>query len=253
MPRPTSRLPAVATSSPPSYPRLMTAPSTDDSFEARLLVLRARIEAVCTRAGRDPAGVQLIGVSKTHPVEVVRSAVASGLVDLGENRAQEFVQKARTASTFPTPPTWHFIGHLQRNKAREVLPYLDVLHSLDSTRLIEEIERRISPERSPLDCYLEVNVAGEMQKEGVAPSDLPSLLRAASDSAALRVLGLMTVAPRVDAPEDTRPVFRALRELAHAHGLTGLSMGMTEDFNVAIEEGATAIRVGRAIFGARLG
>jgi PLP dependent protein len=231
----------------------MTAPSNADSIEARLLAVRARIQAACARAGRDPSDVRLIGVSKTHPVEVIRVAVESGLTDLGENRAQEFVEKARATSAFPTPPIWHVIGHLQRNKARDVLPYVDVLHSVDSTRLIEEIERRIPPGRMPLDCYLEVNVGGEMQKDGVTPSELPALLRAASGSAALRVLGLMTVAPRVDTPEEARAVFRALRELAGAHGLTGLSMGMTEDFEVAIEEGATAVRVGRAIFGERLG
>lgn len=230
----------------------MTVPSPADSLEERLASVRARIEATCARAGRDPADVQLIGVSKTHPIEVLRNAVEAGLLDLGENRAQEFVEKARAASAFPTPPTWHFVGHLQRNKARDVLPYIDVLHSIDSPRLIEAIERRISTDRTPLDCYLEVNVAGEAQKGGVAPSGLPLLLRAASGSAALNVLGLMTVAPLVATPEEARPAFRALRALARAHGLAGLSMGMTEDFEVAIEEGATAVRVGRAIFGERL-
>jgi pyridoxal phosphate enzyme (YggS family) len=229
------------------------SPGAPDSIASRIAAVRSRIDAACERAGRDPADVLLIGVSKTQPIEVLREAVEAGLTDLGENRAREFVDKAVAAAGFPVPPAWHFIGHLQRNKVREVLPHVDVLHSVDSPRLVEEIARRIPPKRAPLDCYLEVNVAREARKEGVTPLDLPALLQAASESPALRVLGLMTVAPRVTSPEDARPVFRALRDLTRAHGLAGLSMGMTEDFEVAIEEGATAIRVGRALFGDRLG
>jgi PLP dependent protein len=141
-----------------------------------------------------------------------------------------------------------------------VLPHLEALHSLDSFALIQEIERRIaggaqvtpgSGAVASLPCYLEVNVAGETQKQGVTPDALPELLRAAQASNAVQVVGLMTVAPHVADPEVVRPVFRALRDLAHAHGLAGLSMGMTDDYSVAIEEGATVVRVGRAIFGAR--
>lgn len=230
--------------------------TTTQTLAARLDVVRGRIAAACGRAGRDPAEVTLIAVSKTHPLESVREALAAGATDLGENRAQELVPKAEAATLAGLAPRWHFIGHLQRNKARDVLPHISVLHSVDSAALVAEIERRLpalaSAAAAPrLRCYLEVNVAGEAQKAGVPPDDLEPLLAVASASPALEVIGLMTVAPLVPDPEAARPVFRALRELAHAHGLAGLSMGMTDDFEVAIEEGATAIRVGRAIFGER--
>jgi len=232
----------------------MTVPVTPRTdLSARIAAVQARIEAACDRVGRDPSGVTLIGVSKTHDIETVAGAVTAGLSHLGENRAQEFVGKARAAEERGLRPHWHFIGHLQRNKVRDVLPHVAVLHSLDSTRLIEEIERRaeLRPNASPLPCYIEVNVWGEAQKEGVAPEALEDLLRVASNTAVVEVIGLMTVAPRVAIAEEARPVFRTLRELAAAQGLQGLSMGMTEDFEVAIEEGATAVRVGRAIFGER--
>ncbi|MBM3139644.1 MAG: YggS family pyridoxal phosphate-dependent enzyme [Chloroflexi bacterium] len=225
---------------------------------SRLEAVRARIAEACARAGRDPAGVTLVGVTKIHPLEVVREALDAGLVDLGENRAQELVPKAEAAAAAGLGPRWHFIGHLQRNKARDVLPHVHALHSLDSPALVAEIERRLpalAPAGAPsrLRCYLEVNVSGEAQKHGVAPADLAALLRAAAASPALDVVGLMAVAPLVDDPERARPVFRELRALAGAHGLAGLSMGMTDDFEVAVEEGATIVRVGRAIFGERRG
>ena len=232
----------------------MTVPATPRTdLSTRIAVVQARVEAACGRVGRDPSEITLIGVSKTHDVETVAGAVTAGLRHLGENRAQEFVGKARAAEERGLRPHWHFIGHLQRNKVRDVLPHVAVLHSLDSTRLIEEIERRaeLRPNALPLPCYIEVNEGGEAQKEGVSPEALNDLLRVASNSAAVEVIGLMTVAPRVSMPEDARPVFRTLRELAEAQGLQGLSMGMTEDFEIAIEEGATAVRVGRAIFGER--
>lgn len=236
----------------------MAAASPHDDSEdiaARLALVRERIRRACERAGRDPADVTLVGVSKTHPPEVVREAFEAGLVDLGENRAQELAPKATVLVEAGIRPRWHFIGHLQRNKVRDVLPHIAVLHSLDSERLIEEIERRFAerPDHDrPLSCYLEVNVAGEASKEGISPAEVAALLRRASDSPVLAVEGLMTVAPRVARAEEARPVFRALRELAAAHGLSGLSMGMTDDFEVAIEEGAALVRVGRAIFGERV-
>ncbi len=214
----------------------------------RLAAVRAEIERACERAGRDPASVTLVAVTKTHPLEIVREAVEAGLTDLGENRAQEFVPKAEAAAGAGLAPRWHFIGHLQRNKVRQVAPHIDVLHSVDSERLVAEIERRAA---RPLPCYIEVNVAGEASKQGVAPEELPALLASAAAASNVEVAGLMTIAPLVDEPEEVRPVFRRLRELAHAHGLDGLSMGMTDDYAVAIEEGATIVRVGRAIFGDR--
>lgn len=216
-------------------------------------VLR-RIDTACDRAGRDPSTVTLIAVSKTHPAATVAEAMTSGLTAFGENRAQELVPKAEAAQTMGLQPQWHFIGHLQRNKVRDVLPHVAVLHSLDSERLVDEIVARWDERGSdePLPCFIEVNVAGEAQKEGVDPDRVPALLAAARASGVLDVRGLMTVAPHADDGEAVRPIFVRLRELAAQHGLRELSMGMTDDFEVAIEEGATAVRVGRAIFGERL-
>ncbi len=234
-----------------------TAPRTLDD---RIALVRARIADACERAGRDPSDIRLIAVSKTHDADYVTEAVAAGLEDLGENRAQELVPKAQALESANVHATWHFIGHLQRNKVREVLPYVGVLHSLDSTRLIDEIARHrpeaiarrsVTHGDGPLPCYIEVNVAGEAQKHGVTPDEVGDLLAAAARCPEIQVSGLMTVAPHVPDPEQVRPVFRGLRRLAEAHGLRGLSMGMTGDFEVAIEEGATAVRVGRAIFGER--
>ena len=227
---------------------------TTTTLAMRLAAVRARIAAACARAGREPAEVTLVGVSKTQPVEAVAEALAAALVDLGENRAQELLPKAEAAAARGLAPRWHFIGHLQRNKVRDVLPHIATLHSLDSVRLLEEIERRATAIElaAPLPCYLEVNVGGEASKQGIEPAALPQLLAAASAARAVTVAGLMTVAPQVDDPEQLRPLFRRLRELAQAQGLDRLSMGMTDDYAVAIEEGATAVRVGRAIFGERI-
>jgi hypothetical protein len=223
----------------------MTATAT---IAERLAAVRADVARACERAGRDPAAVTIVGVTKTQPVAAVRDALDAGLANFGENRAQELVPKAEAAAALGLAPRWHFIGHLQRNKVRQVLPHTAVLHSLDSERLLDEIEHRAA---HPLPCYLEVNVSGEASKEGIVPHQLPSLLAAAQSARNIEVAGLMTVAPLVDDPEQVRPVFRSLRELARAHGLDGLSMGMTDDYAVAIEEGATVVRIGRAIFGAR--
>ena len=240
---------------------MAVSPALDTSHvAAHVAAVRARIAEACARAGRDPSDVTLVAVSKGHPIELVRAAVDAGCLDLGENRAQELLPKAVASAALVPEPRWHFIGHLQRNKVRDVLPHIASLHSLDSAGLLDEIGRRGREGGRPhrdggaatrLACYLEINVAGEAQKQGITPNALPELLRAAQASEVVQVLGLMTVAPHVEDPDAVRPVFRALRELAQAHGLAGLSMGMTEDYSVAIEEGATVVRVGRAIFGAR--
>ena len=235
----------------------MTATAT--SISSRLAVVREHIAAACDRAGRDPAEVTIVGVTKTHPPSLVVEALAAGLTDIGENRAQELLPKAAAIEARGLAPRWHFIGRLQRNKVRGVLPHIAALHSLGSVRLADEIERRAerleadsgASARGPLPCYLEVNVAAEASKDGVAPEELPELLRVAANRPHIAVAGLMTVAPLADDPEQVRPVFRQLRELACAHGLEGLSMGMTDDYVVAVEEGATVVRLGRVIFGAR--
>lgn len=237
----------------------MPAPTAVD-VAANVADVRARIAETCARAGRDPAEVTLVAVSKGHPIDLVGAAIEAGCHDLGENRAQELLPKALEARAAGLGIRWHFIGHLQRNKVRDVLPHLASLHSLDSLSLLQEIARRgreggrghiDGGAATPLPCYLEVNVAGEAQKQGVSPDALPELLRAARATEVVEVVGLMTVAPHLPNPEAVRPVFRALRDLARAHGVAGLSMGMTEDYSVAVEEGATVVRVGRAIFGAR--
>lgn len=232
--------------------------TSPDTVAGRLRVVEQRIAAACERAGRDPAEVTLIAVSKGQPLDAIREALDAGARAFGESRTAELEPKATEAARWPIPPRWHFIGHLQRNKVRETLPLIDVLHSVDSPALVEVIareqERRAAGPAGappPLPCYLEVNIAGESAKGGVTARELPALLQLAGDCPGLRVLGLMTVAPMVAHPREVRPVFAALRDLARAHGLDGLSMGMTGDFEVAIEEGATAVRVGRAIFGAR--
>lgn len=230
--------------------------TTTATIATRLEAVRERIAAACERAGRDPADVTIVGVTKTHPVEAVEEALAAGQLDLGENRAQELVPKAEQAAEMGLAPRWHFIGGLQRNKVRQVLPHIAVLHSLDSVRLADEIEKRAEQGRAPdpdapLPCYLEVNVGGEASKQGVEPAGVGELLRGVAGLRHVEVAGLMTVAPQVDDPEHVRPVFRQLRELAEAHGLAELSMGMTEDYEVAIEEGATVVRLGRVIFGPR--
>lgn len=228
----------------------MTATAT--SIASNLAAVREQIAAACERAGRDPGGVTIVGVTKTHPPSLVEEALAAGLTDIGENRAQELLPKAEALEARGLAPRWHFIGRLQRNKVRGVLPHIAALHSLGSVRLAERLEAASGAgARDPLPCYLEVNVAGEASKDGIAPEELPDLLREAANRRHIAVAGLMTVAPLVDDPEQVRPVFRQLRELARAHGLDGLSMGMTDDYVVAVEEGATVVRLGRVIFGAR--
>jgi pyridoxal phosphate enzyme (YggS family) len=233
---------------------MTTAPAGPaPTVASRLAAVRDSIARACAAAGRDPAEVTLVGASKTQPAEVLAAACAAGLCDFGENRAQELLPKAAALAERGLTARWHFIGTLQRNKVRDVLPHIVALHSLDSLRLADELERQLEREATGrrLACYVEVNVGGEASKAGVAPSELAALLAGLRGRSHVEVAGLMTVAPPADDPEQVRPVFRALRELAHTHGLRGLSMGMTEDYPVAIAEGATVVRVGRALFGAR--
>ena len=201
--------------------------------------VRARIAAAAARANRDPAEVTLIGATKTVDVARVRDAVAVGVVDVGENRAQELLQKA------PLVPgaRWHFIGRLQRNKVRVLAPWVTAWHSVDRDAVGDEIARR-APGALVL---VEVNLAREPQKGGCEPEAVPGLVERLR-GAGLLVDGLMTVPPQTG---DPRRFFAALRDLAGEVGVRQLSMGMTEDFEVAVEEGATMVRVGRALFGDR--
>jgi pyridoxal phosphate enzyme (YggS family) len=219
-----------------------------ESVADRLAAVLARVEAACHRSGRPPASVRLLAVSKRHPAERIREAYAAGQRDFGENYAQELRDKAKELADLPGL-RWHMIGPLQANKAKYVAAVASWFHALDDGGAAAELDRRLPPDRT-LDCLVNVNVAGEETKHGVAPSALPGLLEAARAWPRLRVVGLMTLPPWGD-PEASRPHFRALRALAAQHGLAELSMGTTDDFEVAVEEGATWVRVGTSIFGPR--
>jgi pyridoxal phosphate enzyme (YggS family) len=213
-----------------------------------LAAVRERIARACERAGRSPDEVVLVGVTKGRSAEEVVEAVDAGLEDVGENRVQEALAKLEQAALLRASPRWHFIGHLQTNKAKVVAGPFAIIHSVDSIRLAQALSKQA---RAPLPALLEVNVAGEATKFGFAPSELPGALQDIRTMPNLDVRGLMTVAPAVAEAESVRPVFRQLRILRDELGMRELSMGMTDDFEVAIEEGATIVRVGRAIFGER--
>ncbi len=218
------------------------------SIAGRLTEVRARIGAACRRAGRSPSDVTLVGVTKGFPAEAVAEAVSAGLEDCGENRVQEAAAKIATLAAMGIRPRWHLIGHLQTNKVKTALGLFAILHSVDSLRLARELRARAT---QPVPILLEVNVSQEASKFGFSVGELPNAASAISALPNLDVRGLMTVAPFSHDPETARPFFRQLRELRDATGLRELSMGMTDDFEVAIEEGATMVRVGRAIFGQR--
>jgi len=217
--------------------------------------VRERIAAACARAGRDPASVRIVAVSKTQPAEAVREAVAAGADAIGENRVQEASGK-RPLVTGATP--WHLIGPLQRNKARAALELFDVIETVDRPELADRLEGLLAPLGRVLPVFLEVNVGGEQQKSGVLPGVAPALAeRIVAGCPHLSIRGVMTVPPYHPDPERARPVFaqlrRLAREIAARAGLAPLelSMGMTEDFEVAVEEGATLVRLGRVVFGER--
>jgi pyridoxal phosphate enzyme (YggS family) len=213
----------------------------------RLAHVKQRIAAACARSGRDPASVRLVAVSKLQPIELVREAWAAGQRDFGENYAQHLRDRARELADLDGI-RWHAIGPLQTNKVKYVAAAATAFHALDRVEIAEELgKRRLD---APMPCFVEVNVAGEATKHGVAPAGLGPLLEQVRNVRGIDVVGLMTMPPEGEA-EAARPWFRRLRELAAEHGLRELSMGTTEDFEVAVEEGATVVRVGRSIFGER--
>jgi pyridoxal phosphate enzyme (YggS family) len=211
--------------------------------------VRDRIATAARRAGRDPAAVKLIAVAKTRPPEDIVAALAAGQRAFGENYAQELRDKARALADQGCE--WHFIGPLQRNKVKYVVGTAALVHAVEDIGLAREIDRRARASDLVQDVLLEVNIAREPQKHGVAPEQLPALLAELAGLGNLRCRGVMTMAPLHEDAEASRPHFRALRQLAECVRLPELSMGMTQDFEVAIEEGATLVRVGTAIFGAR--
>jgi len=218
--------------------------------------VQARIARAAKASGRDPNGVKLIAVSKTQPASAVREAYAAGQRDFGENYVQELLQKAEELRDLPDL-RWHLIGHLQRNKAKSVAPLVSLLHTVDSVELAQELAKRLAaaaPERR-LPVLVEVSIAGEEQKHGVAPENLAELLERIESLPQLSLRGLMCVPPLTEDPAGARPHFDALARLRELHGgvarLPELSMGMTHDLEHAVAAGATMVRVGTAIFGAR--
>lgn len=212
--------------------------------------VRERIARACERAGRNVDAVQLISVSKGHPVETIRAAYDAGMRVFGENYAQELAEKASSLSDLEEIQ-WRFIGHLQRNKIKLIERARASVDTVDSLRLAEAISSRAKLAGRDVELLIQVNIACEPQKSGCTPEDLPALVKAVRGLPNVDLRGLMTVAPDLSDPEDTRPFFSALRELAEAHGLPELSMGMTHDLEQAVEEGATMLRIGTAIFGPR--
>ena len=215
--------------------------------------VRERIDKAARRSGRDAGSIRLVGIGKTMPAEVIREAVEAGLGDVGENRVQEARDKV---PLLPDRIRWHLVGHLQGNKAAQAARLFQVVHSIDSTAILQRLER--VTEGRTIDALVQVDLGGEESKFGVAEADLDSILEAAGACRWIAVRGLMILPPYDPDPERMRPYFRRLRLLLEkarrVHpglALEELSMGMTQDFEVAIEEGATMVRVGRALFGER--
>lgn len=253
-------------------------------LQSRIVAVQERIAAAARRGGRDPDDVTLVAVSKTHAAEEVAAAYAAGLRIFGENRVEEAAPKTKAVARLLAPgpaPAWHMIGHLQSRKAEDVLPWASMVHSVDSVKLAQRLSRFVTSPPYPLSyeergrtplpsqgggwgvghlpILLEVNVSGEASKYGFRPEELPGAAEAVAALPGLTLQGLMTMAPIAADPEEVRPVFAALRDLRAVLARRyprldwrHLSMGMTDDFEVAIAEGATLVRVGRAIFGERI-
>ena len=227
------------------------------SIADRLTGIRERLDAAARSAGRLPSSVRLVAVSKTFPVHAIREAYAAGQRDFGENKVQEALQKI--TETTDLSIRWHLLGHLQTNKARKAAQTFDVIHGVDSVALLQKLDQAAEEAGRRPDLLIQVDLAGETTKFGVSPGEVPALLEAGAACRAARVVGLMTLPPAPETPEDARPWFRRLRDLRDgwvasgvpADMLAELSMGMSGDFEVAVQEGATLVRVGTAIFGAR--
>lgn len=225
-----------------------------DIFEERLTRIRERIAKACERSGRKPETVNLLPVSKTYGPERVREAAECGLTVFGENRVLEARQKIPLC---PGNLAWHLVGHLQTNKVKEAVRLFAMIHSVDSRRLLVAIDTAGELTGRIMPVFLEVNVSGESSKFGLAPADVPAILNAANGLQRVEIVGLMTMPPIAEDPEHARPFFQKLRALrdqwrpATGFALNELSMGMSHDFEIAIEEGATWIRVGTLLFGSR--
>jgi len=227
-----------------------------EQIRERLVRVRERIARAAERAGRNAEDITLIAVSKTFDTATVQQAVDAGARDLGENRVQEAITKV---STVKGDIRWHLIGHLQSNKARQAVEAFDVIHTIDSSQLADRLDRIAGEIARKPDVLVQVDLAHEATKSGADETELPAIVEALDSARNLEFRGLMTLPPLFDSPEKTRPYFRRLREIldglnsrrATQRKLTELSMGMTGDFEIAIEEGATMVRVGTAVFGVR--
>ena len=224
---------------------------SESQLGARLASIRAQIEAAALNCGRLPQDVTLVAISKTHPASLIKTAIELGVTDVGENRVQEAEQKINEVGR--TKARWHLVGHLQANKARRAVQLFDVIHSLDSLELAQRLDRLCGEEgRETLPVLIQVDLGHEETKSGIDESSLPQLLDGLAGLSRVQLIGLMTLPPYFDEPDQARPFFRRLRELRDKWVPNGeLSMGMTHDFAVAIEEGATMVRIGTAIFGER--
>jgi pyridoxal phosphate enzyme (YggS family) len=218
---------------------------TRDEIRANLAAVNGRIEAACKRAGRKREEVTLVAVSKTFPAEAVTNAIAAGATHVGENKVQEARDKKPLVSG---SARWHLIGHLQSNKAKDAVRVFDVIETVDSLELAEKVAKAATAAGKRQEILLQVNIGREAQKSGADPDTVQALARDIAAIEGLSLRGLMTIPPL---DREARPHFRAMRELQQRIGVAELSMGMSEDFEIAIEEGSTIVRVGRAIFGAR--
>lgn len=228
----------------------------DNSYlKENLSALRGRVSAAAVKAGRNPADIKIVAVTKNVAVDRIKCAVHEGITDLGENRVQELLAKQ---PYFGSGVRWHLIGHLQTNKVKSVVGRVALIHSLDSWRLAVEIDKRSREAGTVTEVLAQVNVSGEHTKYGVSPAELYDFIAGLRELEGLSVRGLMTIAPLVEDPEEVRPVFKKLKDLSDdikqrmpSVSLSWLSMGMTNDYVVAVEEGANILRVGTGIFGAR--
>jgi len=218
--------------------------------------IRQKLAAACIRVGRNPSEVTLVAVSKTFPADRIREALLGGAIDIGENYVQELLGKQKILGN---NVRWHFIGHLQSNKVKYVAEWIHLIHSVDNVRLAAEIDKRAAQCGRIIDILIEVNTTGESSKYGIRPEETVQFIELLAPLKHLRIAGLMTIGPFLPDPESSRPMFRTLRELRDEGEsldqknvtMRHLSMGMTGDFEVAVEEGATLVRIGTAIFGAR--
>jgi len=231
-----------------------------DSLQARLEAIEERIRSACRKAGSDRTGVTLLPVTKGQSPETISHAHRLNLSEFGENRVQDLLSKKNLLAEEDIFPKWHFLGHLQKNKVKDIVGIIDTLHTLDSINLVTILDRRrkylkdrgrLLTSAPPMRCFIQINITEENHKSGVRLNNFDRLLETARKSNELSVVGLMAMAPYNEDANEARPIFSKIRRLAEFHNLPQLSMGMSQDFEIAIEEGATMIRLGTTLFGRR--